>query len=239
MLFSLNVMKKIAKQFRVYSIGANFGSNLENDSWLTLERAGYRNAFVDTANIGNTFVNVNKFSSEYDAFVIGSKHSFEYFSDSYLFKLVVSPPDRDTHIAIVESKLNFRLLNDWVSGDNTQGSNYLFFNPEADQIYTKILIMNGGKETEAFIKNLSSNEDIEQYREVKAALLKAKINVFYKLWATGEMFSEVMQQLDELLKHSEERKSEVNALMKDNEKIMNDNEQIKASLNLIKKSLNL
>ena len=225
-------MKTIAKQFRADNIGANFGINLENDSRLILENAGYRNAFVDTAKIENTFINVKKLSSEYDAFVTGAKHSFEQLSDSFLVKHVVSPPDRDTHTAIVESKLNFGLLKDWISGDHTQGSKYLFFNPEADQIYTKILIINGGKDSEAFVKNLSSNEDIEQYREVKAALLKAKINVFYKLWASGETFSDVLQKLDELTKHNEE-------LTKHNEKLSKDNEEIKASLNLIKKNLNL
>ena len=68
-------MKTIAKQFRADNIGANFGINLENDSRLILENAGYRNAFVDTAKIENTFINVKKLSSEYDAFVTGSKHS--------------------------------------------------------------------------------------------------------------------------------------------------------------------
>ena len=165
--------------------------------------------------------------SEYDAFVTGSKHSLEKFSDSFLVKYVVSPPDLDTHTAIVESKLNFRLLNDWISGDNTQGSKYLFFNPNADQIFTKILVINGGKETEAFVKNLSSNEDIAQYREVKTALLKANINVFYKLWASGETFSDVMQKMDESAKEAAELKTKVKELIKENEKITKENEIMK------------
>ena len=86
---------------------------------------------------------------------------------------------------------------------------------------------------------------MKTYREVKTALLKANINVFYKLWASGETFSDVLQKMDESAKDAAELKTKVKELIKENEKITKDNDlmkknydEIKASLDLIKKGLN-
>ena len=85
-------------------------------------------------------------------------------------------------------------------------------NEDAVQCYTKILVINGGKESEKFVKNLSNSEDIEEYKDVKAAILKSKINVFYKLWASGETFPDIFHKVNALQSEVDALQSEVDIL---------------------------
>ena len=56
-------------------------SSFENEVRSLLRNAGYRNAFHNSEDIDNIFVNMKKSLSEFDTIVTGSKHSFENFCD--------------------------------------------------------------------------------------------------------------------------------------------------------------
>jgi hypothetical protein len=193
---SINFINNFKQQFKTANVGKELGLNFESDIKSIAFHAGYRCAISpDETDLQSVYFTYKKNAGELDAFVTGEKHSFDKFRDSFFTTHISSPPSSEKHTAIIEAKLNYRLLEDWIKNNN-EGSKYLFFNPRADQLYTKILVLNGGIESENFVKNLSSEEDIERFKEVKAALLKANINVFYKVWASGESFSDLGDKVE-------------------------------------------
>jgi len=220
------------KQMRSANVGKELGLNFEGEVRNILVGAGYRNLFYSKNNMNGVFVNMGKTSSEFDAIVTGSKNSFGNFCDCFVSKYICSAPLGDSHIAIVEAKLNARLLNDWVKGK--EGSKHLFFNKNSTEEFTKILVLNGGSDSEAFINSLSSVEEIGEFAEVKKAIKEAKINVFYKLWASGESFADIIKfyhnlqnENEDIKKQNEGIKNENEDIKKQNEDIRNENEDIR------------
>ena len=247
------------KQLRAQNIGKQLGSNFERAIQDGLYHAGYRSMYVDADVINSVVVKNQKSPAEFDAIVRGNKHSFDNFCDSFLISYANFPPETDAHAAIVEVKLNAKLLIEWVKSDSN-GSRYLFLNPNAIQLYTKILVINGGDESGEFIKSLSSEDCKEEYKEVKATIINAKINVFFKQWASGETFSDVINSYENLetkyenLKNENQQlnakyeylKTESEYLKTESEHLKTENQQLNAKYNdikdellLIKKYLNL
>jgi len=249
----------IRKQSRTSIIGKEFGGLFENDIRELLLKAEYRDVYGDDGMINNLYVTSGKQSSKVklDALVTGRKHSFDKFRDNFVSSYVCSPPLEDTHIAIVEVKLTVDLLREWIRG--LGGSQFLFFKDNMTKI-TKVLVINGGAKSAAFVENLSSTNDIEEFAEVKAAIIKAKINVFYKLWASGESFSDICDRCDKLEKENQELNILCHKLEKENQelnilchklekenqelnilchKLEKENQDIKMKLDMIVSMLNL
>ena len=239
---SMSILKK---QMKSVNIGKELGMNFETEVRNMLLGAGYRNTFNGNDIIVNeVLVHMGKKSSEFDAIVTGNKNSFGNFCDAFEKKYICSPPKSDSHLSIVEVKLNARLLIDWIKKE--EGSKYLFFNEELAVHFTKILVLNGGSDSEAFVNNLSSDEDIKEYADVKKIIREAKINVFYKLWASGESFADVVSKLDILQNENEEIKNEnkeINSkyeeLKNENKEIKNENKEINSKYDEVKKQLAL
>jgi len=224
----------LQKQMRSVNIGKELGLNFESEVRNILLGAGYRNVFNANDNVNGVFVHMGKKSSEFDAIVHGNKNSFGNFCDCFVNKYICSPPNGDSHMAIVEAKLNCRNLIDWIK--EKEGSKYLFFNENSTQEFTKILVLNGGSESEAFVKNLSSDDvDIKEYADVKKVLKKAKINVFYQLWASGESFADVTKQCHDLQNENQEIKIKNEEIMKLCHFLQNENQEIKIKIEEIMK----
>ena len=229
----------ILKQLRTSNIGKELGASFENEIRTLLRNAGYRNAFHSSElNIDNVILNVKKSSSEFDAIIAGDKDSFGKFCDLFVTSYVPCPPQSDEHLAIAEVKLNAKLLKDWIK--NTEGgSRFSFLNNNSTKVFTKILVINGGQESEAFVKSLSSGEDFKEYREVKEFIIKAKINVFHNVWASGEMFSDIISLCNNLTIENKVIKAENLQIKEENKVIKAENLQIKEDLISIKKFLHL
>ena len=227
---SMSILKK---QMKSVNIGKELGMNFETEVRNMLLGAGYQNTFNGNDIIVNeVLVHMGKKSSEFDAIVTGNKNSFGNFCDEFEKKYICSPPLGDSHLSIVEVKLNARLLIDWIKKE--EGSKYLFFNEKSAVHFTKILVLNGGSDSEAFVNNLSSDEDIKEYADVKKIIREAKINVFYKLWASGESFADVVSKLNILQNENEEIKNENKEIKNENKEIKNENKEINSKYEELK-----
>ena len=230
---SLNTNKILKKQFRSPNVGKEYGLNFEIGVQSIGFQAGYRNSFFANQNeLKDVYITSEKKSAEFDAFVTGGKHCFDKFCDSFLISHISSLPQSEIHSAIIEVKLNYGLLKDWVKTNN-EGNKYLFFNPNAAQIYTKILVLNGGIESENFVKNLSSDEDIAHFKEVKDIILKANVNVFYKPWASGEVFSDLLYKVELLTEENSLTQKNFELISEENKLISEENRQIKVQLDFL------
>ena len=241
---SASINSILQKQMKSANIGKELGLNFESEVRNILLSAGYRNVFNNNNNVNGVFVHMGTKSSEFDAVVFGNKNSFGNLCDKFENKYVCSPPLGDNHLAIVEAKLNARLLIDWTK--SKEGSKYLFLNENSTQQFTKILVLNGGSDSEAFVNNLSSDVDIKEYTDVKKAIRRAKINVLHKLWASGETFADIVSKLNNLQNENEEIKNqneEINNKYEEinskYEEIKNENEEIKNQLASILTKLKL
>ena len=231
-------------QMRTPNVGKELGRNFERDIQSLLLDCDYHSTFCSNTDfIGNVFINTQKTSSEFDAFVSGGKHSFDKFQDSFKTSFSKFPPSGDAHSAIVEIKLNVKSVKDWIE-DKETGSRFLFFN--SNPLFTRILVINGEEESEEFVKSLSFDECKDEYKEVKAAIIDFKINVFYKMWASGEVFTKILLD-NEILKSDNAILKSDNAILKsDNAILKSDNnvlltkyENIESDLMLLKKHLNI
>jgi cell division protein FtsB len=218
---------EILDKLKSQKIGNELGVNFEDNIQKLLHTCEYKNAFLNPKGvIDNLFMNNQggKFSSEFDAIVDGKKHSFDKFSDSFESRFIISPPNTEKHTAIVEVKLNYKLLKNWVDNKDS-GSSYLFFNEGANQIYTKILVINGGHESKDFVNNLSSTEEINKYSELKKIIIENKINVFYKIWASSESFSDLISNYD-ILKEENKVLREENKVLREEIKVLREENKV-------------
>ncbi len=236
--------KLLHDQMRTPNVGKALGLNFERDIQDILLACGYRSTFsYDDDTINSVFINTNKKPSEFDAVVSGGKHSFEYFQSSFETSFTKFPPNSDAHSAIVEIKLNFNAVRDWIKAGKS-GNRYLFF--DSNPLFTKILVINGGEDSEDFVKSLSSDDCKDEYKEAKAAIIDSKINVFYKMWASAEAFAKIAKDYETLkndnviLKEDNAILKEDNAILKEDNKVLkNDNESFKNDIILLKKHLNI
>jgi len=216
--------KLLDDQMRTPNVGNALGQNFERDIQGTLSACGYRSTFNNNNGdaINSVFINTNKMHSEFDAIVSGQKHSFEYLQNSFNRSFTKFPPNSDAHSAIVEIKLNFNAVRDWIKAEKS-GNRYLFFN--SNPLFTKILVINGGEDSEDFVTSLSSDDCKDEYKEAKAAIIDSKINVFYKVWASAEAFVKISKDFE--------------TLKADNETLKADHETLKNDMILLKKHLNI
>jgi len=197
-------------QMRTPNVGNTLGQNFERNIQDVLLACGYRSTFNNDDAINSVHINTNKTQSEFDAIVSGQKHSFEYLKNSFNTSFTKFPPS-DSHSAIVEIKLNFNAVRDWIKAEKS-GNRYLFFN--SNPIFTKILVINGGEDSEDFVKSLSSIDCKDEYKEAKAAIIDSKINVFYKVWASAEAFVKISKDFETLKADHEKLKNDMMLLKK-------------------------
>ena len=224
----------------VESTTSNISSITKNDTSIqdTLLACGYRSTFNNNNDdaINSVHINTNKTHSEFDAIVSGQKHSFEYLQNSFNKSFTKFPPNSDAHSAIVEIKLNFNAVRDWIKAEKS-GNRYLFFN--SNPLFTKILVINGGEDSEDFVKSLSSIDCKDEYKEAKAAIIDSKINVFYKVWASAEAFVKISKDFETLKADHETLKAEYETLKSEHETLKAEHETLKNDMILLKKHLNI
>jgi cell division protein FtsB len=209
------------------NIGRTFGSLLEKQIQSTLFDSGYINAFDSTdSEISPTkFVTGSKtgdsLKAEFDAFVIGSQKNFEKFSDNFVDSYSMFPPNEEgRHILAVEVKLNSALLMEWVEKATYQRNNIVFFDP-VFQSCCRAVVINGGESSKDFIDNMHKEKPDEKYAACITKLKAARVNVFYKFWASGESFADLQKQ-------NAENKAENTKIQAENTKIQAENAEIKA-----------
>lgn len=185
--------------------GHVFGSTFETDTRNLLTECGFKNYYE----LPNNHTKVqslklvggdkDKVEAEFDAYVRGSRKSFEAFSSHFLQSYANFLPDAvGNHDLIVEVKLNSGLLLDWaLMKDKSKGNLQLFFNPDSNN-YFKAVVINGGDESKEFIRNMHLDDPAEKYASAIKILKDARINVFYKSWASAEVFSDILLKLKEL-----------------------------------------
>jgi hypothetical protein len=216
------------------NVGNALGQNFERDVQDILLKCGYRSTY-DNNNadaINSVFINTNKIQSEFDAIVSGRKHSFEYLQNSFDRSFTKFPPNSDAHSAIVEIKLNFNAVRDWIKAKKS-GNRYLFF--DSNPLFTKILVINGGEDSEDFVKSLSSDDCKDEYKEAKAAIIDFKINVFYKVWASAEAFVKISKDFETLKTDYETLKTDYETLKTEHETLKIEHETLKTEHVMLKK----
>lgn len=189
----------------------------------------------DDGKINHLTITGEETTCEFDAMVTGYKHSFDKFvSNTFVSSYICSPPleesDKDAHMCIVKVKLNLRLLKEWVGGSS--GSKFSFFDDNMNTFFTKVLVISGGAKSAAFVKNLSSNEEMEEFAELKAAIIKNKINVFYKFWASTETFFDIHDRCEKLEIENQEVKMLCHELEIENQEAKKKLDMIVSMLNL-------
>jgi len=117
---------------------------------------------------------------------------------------------------------------EWAVGKQLNGNKQIFLDPEND-LFCKAVVINGGKESEDFIANMFLETPKEEYAECIQILKASHINVFSTLWATGESFQEVFDEIEEIneqqweiKKQQRENKDRLNVLFEKLEKIFKD-----------------
>ena len=166
---------------------------------------------------------------DFDASGYGNGKSFEYFSDQFLHQYCKFPPFCNYHVLIVESKLNSGLLIEWAVGKQLNGNKQIFLDPEND-LFCKAVVINGGKESEDFIANMFLETPKEEYAECIQILKASHINVFSTLWATGESFQKLFDEIEEI----KEQQREIKEQQRENKEQQREN---KKRLNVLSEKL--
>jgi len=216
-------------------------SNLNFEVRIMAKGCGYESFHPvreDGTDIGPTKVTVGlttKSVSEYDAMLEGDLKSFQEFRALFKTTFDTFPPT-DNHLLIIEAKLNSKLLVEWTKSKKI-GSGNLFFNPQNQKYLTKVAVINGGSESEEFVKMLNSPNDppahfSECFRQLKAA----RINVFYKLWTSNESFQDLFHLVK---KESEDLKIEIEQNKKESEDLKIEMERLHNELAIIKQRLKI
>ena len=209
-------------------LGHSFGSLFELEIQNGLYQSGYTNLFEAGDNkaifpmIVSTHTKDSKNAAEFDAIVYGGRKAFDEFSAQFLDSYTEFPPcalaDSDTHSLIVEVKLNAGLLVKWATGEKDKGNKHIFLNPEYN-LFCKAVVINGGLESKRFLANMRLENPSEEYAQCIKILKAARINVFYKLWASGETFQDLFEQNRDLNIENKEIKLENKEIKLENKKI--------------------
>jgi len=201
-------------------LGRNYGALFETEIQETLKDSGYQNFFWDSnerkispvlTKLGSKDSNA---LSEFDAFALGTHENFVNFREQFLVSSSEFPPlvlngTSDRHILIVEAKLNSKLLFEWIAKPEKTGSSKLFFSDDIGSSIVKAVIINGGSDSEEFVKSMGLQIPPVEFVEYINVLKKAKINVFYKLWASGETFQDLLKENKEIKAENKEIKAEI------------------------------
>jgi hypothetical protein len=194
-------------------LGQNYGQLFEREIQNQLNIAGYTN-FFKTVNkeVSSIVISATggKSIAEMDALVVGSIDNFHLFQAQFLNSYVGYPPSKteSRHTLFVEAKLNSDLLKDWTLDQKNTGSRNLFFDPIYKN-FSKVVCINGGKKSEEFVYNMHLENPAEDYVECINLLKTANINVFYKLWASGETFQDIFNENKEIKEENKEIKEEL------------------------------
>jgi hypothetical protein len=203
-------------------LGRNYGALFETEVQATLEDSGYQNFFWDCnerkissllAKLGPKESNA---LSEFDAFVTGTHENFVYFREQFLVSSSKFPPlilnGSDHHVLIVEVKLNSKLLFDWILKPDKTGSRKLFFSDNIDSNLVKAVVINGGSDSENFVKSMDLEFPPAEFADYIKVLKKANINVFYKLWASSETFQDLFMENKEIKAENKEISAQLKEL---------------------------
>jgi hypothetical protein len=185
--------------------GHIFGSTFETDIRKLLSECGFKNFYelpnnhMEVQSLKLVGGDNGKVVAEFDAIVRGGHKSFAAFSSHFLHSYAnFFPNAAGDHDLMVEVKLNSGLLLDWaLMKDKSDGNLQIFFNPVSNN-YFKAVVINGGDESKEFVRNMHLDDPDEKYASAIKILKDARINVFYKSWASGEVFSDILLKLKEL-----------------------------------------
>ena len=210
-------------------LGRNFGSLFEAEVNTILDESGYQNFFYSDENLVRPLLTIigigkdAKSSSEFDAFVTGNDENFGNFRSQFLYSCAGFPPklEEGRHILIVETKLNSQLLFEWIDSNKIKsGNGRLFFDRKLGENFVKVVVINGGKESKEFVKNMNLPNPDPKFNKYIDALKASRINVFYKLWASGETFQDLFLENEHIKTENEQIRTE-------NEQIRTENQEIK------------
>ena len=244
-----NPFKQISAAFDTNKqrLGHSFGSLFELEVLNSLCQSGYTNYYEAglvskeiLPYIVSTRTKNSKNAAEFDAIVYGGSKAFDEFSAQFLDSYSKFPPrvlaDSDKHCLIVEVKLNAQLLINWANGEKDKGNKHIFLNPE-NNVYCKAVVINGGLESKRFLANMRLENPSEEYSECIKILKAARINVFYKSWASGETFQDMFDMNEELSNENNTIKVENQAIKLENQEIKLENKKINDKLDILLEKL--
>ena len=201
-------------------LGRNYGALFEMEVQETLKICGYQNFFWDDdkdSKIWPILIKVGPKDSnglsEFDAFAIGTHKNFVNFEEQFLVSSSEFPPlvlegTSGRHLLVVEAKLNSKLLFEWITKSKKTGSSKLFFGDDIDSSFVKVVVINGGSESEKFVKSMNLQVPPVEFVEYINLLKENKINVFYKLWASGETFQDILKENKDIKAENKDIKAE-------------------------------
>ncbi len=156
-------------------------------------------------------------NTDYDSLVIGNKSCFEKLQNLFIETWACFPPsDIGYHILVVEVKLNLGMLIKYLNESITQGNEQkgnkgLFFDKETEYLNSRLIIINGGIESQNFVKNLNSDTTDKKYIIYKEYMIKNRINIFFKNAISAEAISDLIQHksiVDKKIKELQDDKVE-------------------------------
>jgi hypothetical protein len=208
-------------------LGRNFDAMFETEVRVILKDSGYENFFWDDNDSKILQLQTESRSkdsnsvTEFCAFVIGNSRNFLHFREQFLISfsefLPRTPTDNNRHLLLVEAKLNSKLLFEWISNAESAGSRRIFFSEDIGSIFVKVVVVNGGRDSEEFVKSMHLKNPPPEFVKYIEALKRAQINVFYKLWASGETFQDLFTENKAIKAENQEIKAknlEIEALLK-------------------------
>lgn len=233
-----NIVQILGKEKRISHL---FGSTFESEVRSMARDCAYTSYFHSSASendaveIGPTFTTVGsgkdrQTNSEFDGLLTGSVKSFDQFSAQFKTLFKPFPPQIDGHILLLEVKLNADLLKEWIIDGKKKGSKFLFFK-EPDNYTTKLVVINGGLESERFVKDLNAETPPPELVKYVKVLRKAQINVFYKLWTSYESFTDLTTDVKGAKQEAEDVRKELEDVRVKSKK---ENEEMKIELEDVK-----
>lgn len=116
----------------------------------------------------------------------------EQFLVSFSEFLPLTRTDNNRHVVLVEAKLSSKLLFEWISRAESASSRRLFFSDNIGSDFVKVVVINDGSDSEEFVKSTHLKNPPPEFVKYIEALKRARINIFYKLWASGETFQDLL-----------------------------------------------
>lgn len=100
------------------------------------------------------------------------------------------------------------------------GSSKVFFGNDIGSNFVKVVVINGGSESEEFVKSMDLQIPPVEFVEYINLLKKTKINVFYKLWASGETFQDILKENKDIKAENKDIKAKIKNIKELLEKLM-------------------
>ncbi len=106
----------------------------------------------------------------------------------------------------------------------------MFFSTTDNRNLIKAVVIDGGDLSVEFMRNMQLETPHEKYARVIKILNDARINLFYKPWASGEVFLDIIRKNKELENKNKVLEKNYNELEKNYNDICKDILEIKSQL---------